>query len=110
MLIFKLDWYYKANLTYVAIDAINLESINFRSAILLNTRIYSDANLTLHQLQGESPPLICNARLPRQLEIDNNRDCDQLASVLYQRYPKQFESLQKAEAFVSEHRQRDWFY
>ncbi|MCG8367690.1 MAG: pentapeptide repeat-containing protein [Pseudanabaenales cyanobacterium] len=95
-----------ANLNNAVFSYANLYKTDLRAAILLNTNLDPAVNLTLQQLEGDNPPFICNARFPKYIEIDSNRDCDQLAQVLHQRYPKQFESLQKAEDYVNKQRQK----
>ena len=85
-----------------------VNNANLSNAILLNTDFRSTRKLTQAQLEGDSPPLICNSPLSESIEIDRNRDCDQLATVLKRRYPGKFTSINQAEAFVNEQRQKQW--
>ena len=78
------------------------------NAILLNTDFRTTKDLTQAQLEGEAPPLICNSPLPKNININRNRDCHQLAMVLIDRYPGRFASIDQAEEFVNEQRQKKW--
>ena len=99
----------QVNFTEASFTSGSINESDLSQAILLNTYLRFNEYLTQQQLEGDKPPYICNARFPEQIEIDSNRDCDQLADVLYQRYPERFESLQKAEEFVNEKRQKPWY-
>ncbi|MEM9266691.1 MAG: hypothetical protein AAGA46_14320 [Cyanobacteria bacterium P01_F01_bin.13] len=57
-------------------------------------------NLTSQQLEGETPPLLCNATLPPELEAYEDRDRDRMPTILRERYPDRFESLEAAEKFI----------
>ena len=87
-----------------------LHGADLDSAILLSTNLRTTRELLQQQLMGERPPFLCNARLPESfdIEVDKDRDCDVLASVLMERYPGQFNSIAEAEAYVEEQRQRTW--
>ncbi len=52
--------------------------------------------------------MICNSPPPENIEVNQDRDCDKLAAVLIQRYPNEFSSIEKAEEFVTELRQKKW--
>ena len=88
----------------------NLRNADLSNANLLNTDLRTTKGLTQAQLEGDNPPLLCNSPLPEGIEIDRNRnrDCDQLAKVLKERYPDWFKTLEQAQEFVNEQRQRTW--
>ena len=91
----------------VNFSSADLSSVNFINAVLLATNLSTAQGLTVEQLTGESPPLICNSPLPGSVEIEGgkDRDCDRLpAKLLTSGYG--FETLEEAEAFVEEHRQK----
>ncbi|MDB9524753.1 hypothetical protein PN498_02035, partial [Oscillatoria sp. CS-180] len=94
------------NLDSANLDSANLDSANLDSAILIETGLGNAQNLTREQLEGEYPPLICNASLPANITIDPNRDWERLAAVLYDRYPDKFETLEAAEQWVEKRRPR----
>jgi hypothetical protein len=97
-----------ADLTAVNFSNANLTAVNFSNAIALNTDLRTVRELTQEQLVGDEPPLICNSPLPEGIEIDKDRDCDRLASALWRGYPRRFESIEAAEAYVNEERQKRW--
>jgi hypothetical protein len=70
---------------------------------LLNTALGTATALSQQQLEGDSPPLICNTVLPPNISISSNRDCEQLPAVLVERYSDTFDSLEAAEAHVRQH-------
>ncbi|MEM1293542.1 MAG: pentapeptide repeat-containing protein [Cyanobacteria bacterium P01_H01_bin.162] len=90
----------RANLASANLESANLVRANLASAILLNTQLRSAQNLSLAQLEGESPPLLCGTTLPADIALDPNRDCGQLPHVLADRYPETFESVEAAAAYV----------
>ncbi|MDJ0707444.1 MAG: pentapeptide repeat-containing protein [Leptolyngbyaceae cyanobacterium MO_188.B28] len=95
---------HKANLTSANLTNANLYKANFSGAILLDTDFCGANHLNNQQLEGDTPPLICNAALPPDLESYQNRDCDRLPAVLRERYPETFETLEAAEEFVNKRR------
>jgi len=96
---------YSANLSSAYLSNADLYSANLSSAILLNTNLHSVNRLSQQQLEGDSPPLICNTALPSDIQIAKDRDCDRLPAVLIECYPSVFETLESAEAFVRQHQQ-----
>lgn len=97
-----------ADLRSVNLFSADLRRANLSSAILLNSNLLVTENLTKSQLESKDPPLICNSPLPQNIKIDSNRDCGKVASVLHKRYPNEFASLDKAEKYVQEQRQKKW--
>ncbi|MEA5462581.1 pentapeptide repeat-containing protein [Leptothoe sp. PORK10 BA2] len=91
-----------ANLDSANLDSANLDRANFDNAILLGTQLGTVQNLTIQQLEGKTPPLICNATLPPVLKSYQDRDRDRLPAVLKERYPGSFKSLEKAEKYINE--------
>ena len=87
-----------ADLSDAIILNVDLRTVDLRTAQGLNQR----------QPEGSSPPLICNSPLPEGISIHRNRDCDKLAPVLLERYPDSFESLEDAQDFVTQQRQKAW--
>ncbi len=104
---------FHAVLHYAVLFSTDLSNTVFRdsvlnNAILLNTDFRTAQDLTQAQLEGDEPPLICNSPLPESIKINRNRDCDQLAMVLIDRYPGRFENIGQAEEFVNQQRQKTW--
>ncbi|MBT9312732.1 nSTAND1 domain-containing NTPase [Leptothoe kymatousa] len=99
---------YSANLYRANLDSANLYRANLYSAIFLATDLRTTQKLTTNQLEGKNPPLLCNSPLPADIKIDQDRDCDQLADILHQRYPARFNSLEAAEEYINEKRQITW--
>ncbi|WP_346289632.1 pentapeptide repeat-containing protein [Sphaerothrix gracilis] len=89
------------------LSSANLRDANLSYSILLNTDFRGAKNLTSEQLEGENPPLLCNAALPPELTAYKDRDCEKLPQVLVDR-GGWFESVDEAEAFVEEERLREW--
>ena len=99
-----------ANLVRANLYSANLYSANLNNATFIATDLRTTKGLTQKQLEGEYPPFICNAPLPENIEIEGgkDRDCDKLADILYQRYPNGFRSLEAAEQYVNQQRQKTW--
>ena len=93
----------RADLAHANLDNADLDSANLDSAILLDTGFRGVNQLNSEQLEGNTPPLICNAALPPDLEKYQDRDCMRLPAVLRERYPEAFETLEEAEEFVASH-------
>ena len=94
-----------ATLDNANLTSANLDNANLDSAILLSTNLHTVNYLSQQQLEGDSPPLICNTALPSHIQIAKDRDCDRLPDVLREYYPHVFETLEAAEAFVRQHQQ-----
>ncbi|HEY9818880.1 MAG TPA: pentapeptide repeat-containing protein [Candidatus Obscuribacterales bacterium] len=103
---------YEANLDSANLDSANLDRANLyranlyranlNSALLIETKLSTTQNLTLEQMEGEHPPLLCNAALPNHLTLDPNRDWDRLAGVMF--HEEYFETLEAAAQWVEERR------
>ncbi|MEL6764374.1 MAG: hypothetical protein AAFO87_12080, partial [Cyanobacteria bacterium J06607_6] len=80
------------------------------NVIFLATDLRKVRDLTTQQLTGASELLICNSPLPEGMEIEGgrDRDCDRLPAVLQERYRGRFKTLEEAEAYVEEARQKVW--
>ena len=89
-----------ANLAGANLDSANLYRANLAGAILLNTYLSSAQNLSLAQLEGTWPPLLCGTTLPANMAIDPNRDCGKLPQALADRYPGTFETVEAAAEYV----------
>ncbi|MBE7384403.1 MAG: pentapeptide repeat-containing protein [Leptolyngbya sp. SIO1E4] len=98
---------YSTNFSSANLASADLYSANLDGAILLNTNFREAKNFNRQQLEGDTPPLICNVALPSEVEVDGNRDCDRLPTVLRKRYPDAFETLEAAKAYVNKRRQQD---
>ncbi|UJB72983.1 pentapeptide repeat-containing protein (plasmid) [Acaryochloris sp. 'Moss Beach'] len=98
----------RTNLSNSNLKRGNLLRLNLSNSILLGTDFREATNLTQSQLEGRKPPLICNSKFPQNISIDFNRDCDKLAAELHNRYPKEFPSLEEAQKYVKEQRQKKW--
>ena len=90
------------HLTSANLYSADLTSAYLNSAILLGAQLSTAQNLTSQQLEEETPPLMCNAALPPGLEAYQDRDRDRLPTVLRERHPKDFESIQAAEKYINE--------
>ena len=109
-----------ADLSGAVLNNTDLNNVDFRSAdlsgaILLATDFRNAQNLTIPQLTGENPPLLCHSPLPASLAaiVSPDRDCKALPSILLERYrgwqfPFWFKTLAEAEAFVEEERKKVW--
>ncbi|BDM83436.1 nSTAND1 domain-containing NTPase [Acaryochloris marina] len=107
-----------ANLNDANFGSVDLSSANLsdaylsntylNSAIILKTDLLKIKKLTQSQLEGAEHPLICNSPLPQNIRIDHNRDCEKVAAVLHERYPEWYSSLDEAEKYVQELRQKQW--
>jgi hypothetical protein len=83
-----------------------LSSATLANALLIETKFNNARNLTNEQLEGNAPPLLCNASLPPDIHIDPNRDWDRLATALHEQYPGSFETLEAAEQWIEERKPR----
>ncbi|NET48283.1 MAG: NACHT domain-containing protein [Merismopedia sp. SIO2A8] len=91
---------YRVDLYRADLYRADLYRADLYRAILIEINITSVQHLIEEQLEGNDPPLICNASLPPNINIDPNRDWDRLATVLHERYPETFETLEDAEEWV----------
>ena len=84
----------------------NLRDADLSNAILINIDLRSTKAFAQAQIEGDDPPFICNTLLPEGVKIDRDRDCKILAEVLQERYPSRFKSLEQAQEFVNQQRQK----
>ena len=99
-----------ANLRDANLSSAFLRYADLRYALFLATDLRTTKELTKKQLEGENPPVICNSPLPEGIEIEGgkDRDCDKLAAILHERYSWEFSSLEEAEQYLEEQRQKTW--
>ena len=97
-----------SNLQGTNLHNANLTGTVLDGAILLRTDLRQAQNLTLQQLQGEQPPLLCNAGLPEELKSLQDRDCSAIADELHRQNRNEFPTLKKAQKFVKEQKLIDW--
>ena len=80
--------------------------VDLRGAVIFSTDLRAVKGLIQQQFVGDQAPLICNSLLPEGIEVDGNRDCDELPSTLVERFsdwlPSEIDSIEKAEIFISE--------
>lgn len=96
----------QANLMSANLQGAALQNANLNDSILLATDLRNTNNLTIDQLIGDNPPLLCGVALPSQItDIDPNRDCDQMPQRLVERFGY---SLEEATQIVDEARQKQW--
>ena len=75
----------------------DLSGADLSGAVLINVDIRS-----FQPQPGEADDLLlCNVVLPKEIKIDPNRDCDQMAQALVSRYPERFSSIEEASEYVS---------
>ena len=89
----------------------NLFGANLQHAILLFTDLRNTENLDQECLGGDQPPLLCNVALPegfKDRDTLKDQDCDKVAAELFVRYPQSFDSLEAAEQYVDELREKKW--
>ncbi|MEM8504223.1 MAG: caspase family protein [Cyanobacteria bacterium P01_D01_bin.1] len=99
---------FSADLFSADLSSADLFSADLSYAILLNTDLRAAKSFPKESLNGETSALICNSLLPSDVEVDRDRDCDKMAGVLHQRYPFGFETVEAAQSFVDEQRQKTW--
>lgn len=86
--------------------ATNLSNTNFNRTILLGVDLRNTVNLTIEQLSGDNPSLLCNVALPVGFDaIAPNRDCEILPPTLVERFGF---SAEEAQRIVDEAMAREW--
>jgi len=90
----------RAILDSVNLNGTNLDRADLSDAILLAVDLSQTKSLTLQQLEGEHQPLLCKVNLPKDIDVDPNRDCKEIPELLVKRYPEQFKTLEEAQAYV----------
>ncbi|MEM9804062.1 MAG: pentapeptide repeat-containing protein [Cyanobacteria bacterium P01_D01_bin.56] len=99
-----------ATLKSTNLEGVDLDSVNLEGAVFLTTDLRNTKNLTQANFEKSSSPLICNSPLPDGIELTGgkDRDCNQVASVLLERYPDWWNSLEDAEAYVKKQQEQTW--
>lgn len=100
-----------ADLSFANLHNTDLGSASFFNTIFLSTDLRETQNLDQSDFVNDySPPLICNSPLPASIAeaVSQDRDCNVLPSILWKRYPEEFETQKAAEAYVEEQRQKEW--
>ena len=97
----------RADLSRADLSEANLSGADFlhaklSGAILLAVDLSQAKSLILQQLEAKQQPLLCRVKLPRNIEVDPNRDCKNLPEILLSRYPIRFKNLAEAQAYVYE--------
>ena len=90
-----------ADLSNANLSNANLSNANLDGAILLATDL--SKSIGLEQLQLTNPknsPLLCNTKLPAELKLSADRDCDRLPQLLLERNPNAFSNLEEAKQYV----------
>ena len=101
----------KANLTGANLQKAYLGETNLQEAILLFTDLRNTESFDQECLGGDQPPLLCNVALPegfKDRDVLKDQDCDKVAAELCKRYPLSFQSLEAAEQYVDNLRQKKW--
>ncbi len=101
-----------ADLSFANLSKANLLKANLSNTILVSTDLRGAIGLDCSQLEGDSPPFLCNIALPKEIDIIPDRDCSEVSKVLQERYskqyPKWFKTLEDAKATVERGRQITW--
>jgi len=84
------------------------EATVFEKAIILSVDLRKADGLEESQFIGITQPFICNSPLPESIVVDQDRDCEVLPSILQERYPYGFKTLEEAEAHINERRLKKW--
>lgn len=93
----------EADLSFTEVSSECLRGAKLRSSILFETNLARAKELKPEQIEGENHPWMCRTRLPkklREMNIHENRDCDQMPTVLSNRYIGL--SIEKAQQMVNE--------
>lgn len=83
------------NLEQINFDKIDFKGVELDESILLGSDLSQVSNLNEQQLTGDNSPYICVTLLPQNLQIDANRDCDQLVDYLAELKKESKEEIQK---------------
>ena len=97
-----------ADLSGAFLGGASLSGADLSGAFLLITDLRTTRGLSEQQLSAPDAPLICNSPLPDHINIagGKDRDCDAMAPALFKRYPGMFKSLEAAQEFVNDQRQK----
>ena len=60
----------------------DLEGANLYGAYLTGADLTEAIGLTKEQLEGKDPPFLCRTQLPEGIDIDPNRDCERIKTLL----------------------------
>ncbi|MGA1602887.1 MAG: pentapeptide repeat-containing protein [Prochlorothrix sp.] len=97
-----------ANLREAYFELTQLNQTNFEDAIL-HRSIFFGVDLAQAQNvdwsqfapnQGEDTIVLCRVQLPAGVEVDPDRDCEQLHQIFADRYPEVFEEAEIAQGYV----------
>jgi uncharacterized protein YjbI with pentapeptide repeats len=102
-----------ANLQHANLHRANLQhavliGANLQHAVLIATDLRQTVKFTPQQLEGKEPPLLRNVALPKEFTFNPNRDCDRIPKVLHDLYPGNFKTIEDAQAYVNQARQKKW--
>lgn len=97
-----------ANLQGTNLQNANLNGTVLNGAILLSTDLRQAQGLTQQQLNGDQPPLLCNAGLPAEFSSLQNRDCLTIVNKLHEQSHNEFPTFKQAQEFVEEQKAIDW--
>lgn len=76
----------------------------FSETILFDSDMSKVENLTNEQLAGSQRVFVCKTELPSHIDIDADRDCDQMPRILFERYPNYYGNIKAAETEVEQGR------
>jgi hypothetical protein len=93
-------------LTGADLTGADLTGAAFSETIALAVDFRQAKVLTKQQLEGKTPPLLCNVALPKGIQVNLNRDCDQMPQTLVDR--QDFNSFDEAKKYVDALRQKKW--
>ncbi len=99
-----------ADLSSADLSYADLRSADLSDALLIATDLRESENLTVEHLTGEEQPYLCGVAFPSNItDIESNRDCDALPSILVDRYSEQYgTTLEEAQQIIEEARNRQW--
>lgn len=89
-----------AKLNGAKLNGADLTFADLSGAIVLKTDLSTARNLIQEQLEGENSPYLCEVKLPPHITIDPDRDCKQLPTILQQRYPEEFKTIEEAQHYI----------
>jgi uncharacterized protein YjbI with pentapeptide repeats len=67
-----------ADLIYTDLSGVDLSGVSLNQTVLLGADLINAEGLTKEQLEGQNLPYLCNTQLPKDIDIDPNRDCERL--------------------------------
>lgn len=101
------------NLRSALLESNNIEHANFtdadlEGALIITTDLSQAVGLTPQQLKGSRKPFLCNVGQPKGFTVEQDRDCDLMPQLLFQRYRDKFKTLDDAEMAVKTYRHKKW--